>query len=111
MSPSRPPRPRVAAARAPVACALLVVHPVLVYAFTMWAIDGVLHCDDEGVQCGLGFAPQLLLPTVVGVMVAVVMVTIGVLVRPDRCLHAWLVLLIPTALSWLVVWPALAMTV
>ena len=106
-----PPARPVAARQAPLAFALLLVHPFPTLAFTLWAVDGLLHCDDSArVTCHLGFAPHLLLPAVVGVGVAVVVGIVGVVAHPRSRRQAWLWLLVPTGLTWLTLWWALAVT-
>jgi hypothetical protein len=95
---------------APLALVLALVHPVVVQWFTLWAIDGLLHCDREGVHCGLGAAIHLLIPGVVGVAVAVLCIPIGLTARPENRRMAWFVLLAPTGVTWLVAGWMLAIT-
>ena len=114
-APPAPPAGRstspVAARRAPLAYALLVLHPIPAQAFTLWAVDGLLHCDEAyRVTCELGFAIHLLFPAVVGVLVVISVGIVGLVVRPADGPRAWLWLLLPTALTWLTVWWALSVT-
>lgn len=103
--------PSVAARQAPVAYALVLMHPIPTLAFTLWAVDGLLHCDEsERVTCHLGFAVHLLLPAAVGVVVAIAAGIVGLVVRPGHRLRAWLWLALPTTLTFLTLWWALAIT-
>lgn len=104
-------RQSVAARQAPVAFALVLVHPIAVLAFTLWAVDGLLHCNEsDRVTCHRGFAVHLLFPAVVGVGVALAVGIAGLAVRPSNRWRAWLLLLAPTTLTWLTVWWVLAIT-
>jgi hypothetical protein len=104
-------RPPVAARQAPVAYALVLMHPIPTLAFTLWAVDGLLHCDEsDKVTCHLGFAIHLLFPAAVGVMVAIAVGILGLVVRPGHRARARLWLLAPTTLTWLTLWWALAIT-
>lgn len=111
LSSEVPQRPPVAARRAPIAYAFVLLHPIPTLVFTLWAVDGLLHCDEaERVTCNLGFAIHLLFPAAVGVVVAIMVGVIGLTVRPTRRLEAWLWLLVPTTLTWLTLWCVLALT-
>jgi hypothetical protein len=70
--------------------------------FTLWAINGILHCDDEDSTCELGFAIHLLAPLVGGAMGAVYALAFGLTVRPRTRTTARVALLVPVAMTWLV---------
>jgi hypothetical protein len=102
--------PPVAARQAPIAYAAVLAHPIPTLGFTLWAVNGLLHCDDEQVTCHLGFAVHLLFPAAVGVVVALAVGITGLTIRPNDRLRAWLWLVLPTAFTWLTLWWALAIT-
>jgi hypothetical protein len=77
-----------------------LVHPVVALVFTLWAVDGLLHCDESyRVTCELGFAVHLVFPALVGVGVAVTVGIVGLVLRPRHRWQAWLWLLAPTVLT------------
>lgn len=109
--PVESPRRQVAARQAPVVYALVLVHAIPTLVFTLWAVDGLLHCNDSArVTCHLGFAIHLLFPAAVGAVVAVTVGVLGLVVRPSSRGQAWLCLLGPTTLTWLTLWLVLANT-
>jgi hypothetical protein len=108
-----PPAPAVptAARRAPLAYAFVLLHPAPTLAFTLWAVDGLLHCDDSArVTCDLGFAVHLVFPAAVGVVAAVATGILGLTTHPATAARARLVLLTPLLPTLLTLWWALAIT-